>query len=165
MSLPLLFTVRRARPADAARLTTIARAAKARWGYPPQWLAAWEPQLALPPEYIAEHHVFAAERPDGTLIGVTALVAQNDHWLLEHVWVDPVCEGQGVGRALVRAALAAARKLTPQARVVLHADPHASGFYERLGGRRVGSVPAPMNGSPDRALPVYVFEAERAGRA
>lgn len=36
-------------------------------------------------------------------------------------------------------------------------DPFAEAFYLRLGARRVGSVPAPMPGAPERLLPELEF--------
>jgi hypothetical protein len=44
--------------------------------------------------------------------------------------------------------------------VELLADPFATGFYERLGARRAGEVPAPMPGARDRTLPRYEFVFE-----
>jgi hypothetical protein len=41
--------------------------------------------------------------------------------------------------------------------VELLADPYAQGFYERLGAKRAGEVPAPMPGAKDRTLPKYEF--------
>ena len=43
--------IRRALSGDSERLTQIARAAKAHWGYPEAWLAAWKPILRITPEY------------------------------------------------------------------------------------------------------------------
>src|SRR5262249_11759021 len=43
--------IRRALPADADRLSEIARTAKAHWGYPDAWLTAWAPILTITPEY------------------------------------------------------------------------------------------------------------------
>jgi hypothetical protein len=39
--------------------------------------------------------------------------------------------------------------------MVIEADPYAAGFYARLGALRKGSVPAPVEGDPDRTLPVF----------
>ncbi|HEX2092460.1 MAG TPA: GNAT family N-acetyltransferase, partial [Longimicrobiaceae bacterium] len=129
--------IRRAVPDDAARLSEIARAAKARWGYPPEWLDAWREELTLRPEYLAEHRVLAAEAADGP-VGVCALEDHADHWRLEHAWVDPAHQGRGIGQALVREALEIVRTIRPgKVRVV--SDPHAAGFYLGLGARPAGT--------------------------
>jgi hypothetical protein len=41
--------MRRAVFGDAERLSQIARTAKAHWGYPEAWLAAWAPVLSITP--------------------------------------------------------------------------------------------------------------------
>src|SRR5438128_97160 len=43
----------RARSTDAAKLSAIARAAKAHWGYPAHWLERWCEQLTITAEFIA----------------------------------------------------------------------------------------------------------------
>jgi hypothetical protein len=40
-------------------------------------------------------------------------------------------------------------------------DPGAVGFYERLGGRLAGSIPAPMPGDAGRVLPVLELTVEQ----
>jgi predicted N-acetyltransferase YhbS len=147
--------IRCAVPAEAARLTDLARAAKACWGYPAAWLAAWAADLAITPEYVGAHRVFAAEIA-GELVGVCAVEDLRERWALEHVWVARVQHGRGIGQALVWHALEAARAHRPGV-VQVTSDPHAAGFYERLGARRVGAVPAPMVDAPARELPLFEF--------
>jgi GNAT superfamily N-acetyltransferase len=73
--------------------------------------------------------------------------------MLEHVWVDPSCHGQGVGRALVEHATNEARGV-----IAVVADPNAERFYIKLGAVRVGDVNAPMPGAPSRKLPLLEFD-------
>jgi N-acetylglutamate synthase-like GNAT family acetyltransferase len=149
-------TLRKATGDDADALTDLAHRAKAHWGYPASWMREWDAQLTIIPGYIEMHDVWVADR-DGTVVGMCALEDRGARWLLEHVWVEPGLHGGGIGRALVFHALDAAR--ARQARVVeLLADPYASGFYERLGARHTGDVPAPMPGARDRTLPRYEFD-------
>lgn len=157
---PSTWTLRRAVPADAGRLTVLARAAKGHWGYPADWLAAWEAELTITPEYVAEHRVFVVEEGDA-LLGVSSIEDHGDHWVLENVWVDPGHQGRGIGKAIVRRALDAALAARPGV-VKIVADPHAGGFYERLGARRTGSLPAPMPGAPEREVPLYEIQAGEA---
>ncbi len=48
---------------------------------------------------------------DGRICGVLVLVEKDDHLLLDNVAVDPEAQGLGLGRRLVEAAEAAARRL------------------------------------------------------
>jgi GNAT superfamily N-acetyltransferase len=60
--------------------------------------------------------------------------------------------GSGVGRSLFEHARDRARELRLPV-LELSADPNAEGFYERMGAKRVGDVPAGMNGAASRVLP------------
>jgi GNAT superfamily N-acetyltransferase len=147
--------IRRARPDEASLLTEIAHAAKRHWGYPEAWLARWRESLTFEPEFIAESPVYLAER-DGVPVGCYALILGIPTAMLEHLWVRPEAMGRGVGRRLFEhAARTAAGSGARWLR--LDSDPHAVGFYERLGARRIGEVAADMDGVR-RALPRLIFE-------
>jgi ribosomal protein S18 acetylase RimI-like enzyme len=147
--------IRRATADDADALSDLAHRAKAHWGYPATWMREWDAQLTIIPGYLEMHDVWVSEE-DGAIVGMCALEDRQDRWNLEHVWVDPAAHGRGVGRALVLHALEEARRRHDGV-VELLSDPYASGFYERLGARRAGEVPAPMPGAKDRTLPRYEF--------
>jgi len=147
--------IRRATADDTDALTDLAHRAKAHWRYPAMWMRQWDAQLTILPGYLDMHDVWVADH-EGEILGMCALEDRGDRWHLEHVWVEPDVHGQGIGRALVIHAIEEAWRRRPGI-VDLLADPFASGFYERLGARRAGSVPAPMPGAKDRMLPQYEF--------
>jgi ribosomal protein S18 acetylase RimI-like enzyme len=147
--------IRRATADDADALSDLAHRAKAHWGYPAAWMREWDAQLTIIPGYLEMHDVWVSDE-DGAIVGMCALEDRKDHWNMEHVWVDPAAHGRGIGRALVMHALDEARRRHAGV-VELLSDPYASGFYERLGARRAGEVPAPMPGAKDRTLPRYEF--------
>lgn len=144
--------IRSARPSEARELSRLAYDAKASWGYPAEWLDAWREELTITEDYVERNLVFVADTGDG-LAGVAALERVRGEAVLEHVWVAAGYQRQGVGDALVRHVLAVAREAGDRI-VRVTSDPQALGFYERLGGRVTGRVPAPMPGEPDRALPI-----------
>jgi GNAT superfamily N-acetyltransferase len=152
--------IRRAAPDDAARLTAIARAAKAHWRYPTAWLAAWEPVLTITPDYIRREIVFVGMR-DGKPIGFYVLEPRGERWSLEHMWVEPDKHGCGAGRSLFAHALGTVRTLRPGV-LVIESDPFAAGFYARMGARQTGTVAAPMDGDPDRRLPLFEIDSRDA---
>jgi ribosomal protein S18 acetylase RimI-like enzyme len=151
-------TIRPARPADAARLTAIAFAAKRDWGYPAAWLAAWTPQLTVTSAYIRTHSVFVARGTRG-LCGFGALVETPRYWDLDHFWVHPDSMGRGVGRRLFRHLLRYVERRGPRMLRIV-ADPNAVGFYQRMGARRTGTVAAPI-GRVKRWLPRLVIPLGR----
>jgi predicted N-acetyltransferase YhbS len=144
--------IRRATSSDSDRATELARRAKAHWGYPADWLAAWDGELAITAADIDRHRTFVASL-DGEVVGVCQLQEGERGAMLENVWVDPHCHGRGIGRALVEHALAEAHGL-----IAVVADPNAEEFYVKLGARRVGEIHAPMPGAPARTLPLMEFE-------
>jgi GNAT superfamily N-acetyltransferase len=148
-------TIRDATPADGPRLSAIARAAKAHWGYPRSWLEIWEKDLTLTPEYLRAHRGFVALR-GGLALGLCVLEDRGEHWAIEHLWVDPSAQRKGIGRLLVEHALAVARRLRP-GRVQVVADPLAEPFYIRLGAVHRDDIPAPMPEAPQRRLPLLEF--------
>jgi predicted N-acetyltransferase YhbS len=147
--------IRAGMPQDAPELSNLAARAKARWGYPPDWLHAWRDELTITPAYLSQNQVLVAQA-GGEVIGTCALEDHGSSWALEHVWVEPAKHGAGVGRALVQRALAEARARRPGV-VTVKSDPNAVGFYLRLGARQIGVAPAPMPSAPDRVLTLLEF--------
>lgn len=144
---------RNATQSDAAALTALARDAKASWGYPAAWQAAWAQSLQVTPDYIGREVVWLAVH-DGDIAGFYALVARGQgRWLLDHFWVRPAWQGQGVGRAMFEHVVERVRALRPGV-LVIESDPNAAGFYVRMGAREVGSLVSPVKGDPLRRLPV-----------
>ena len=79
----------------------------------------------------------------GQLCGV---VMVKDFWNLCMLFVAPARQGQGVGRALVAAAIAACRGRSPKQAIRLIAWRNAVGFYERLGFVPVAQAPLTFAG-------------------
>ena len=149
-------SVRRATASDSERATELARTAKAHWGYPEEWLKAWETDLTVTARDIERHSTYVASLDD-EVVGVCQLQESDTHSFLEHVWVDPKAHGRGVGRALIEHARGSARGL-----IAIVADPHAEPFYLHLGARRVGEVAAPMPGAPSRKLPLLEMDGRQS---
>jgi len=148
--------IRSASVNEAAALTRLARASKASWGYPEAWLREWEDELTITPEWVRAHTVLIAER-QGRLVGMVGVGEGEFGPELSHLWIAPDCQGLGLGRTLVgKAREVAAVEHWPRLRIL--SDPHAQPFYEHLGAVHVGDVAAPVEGAPDRTLPVLHLE-------
>ena len=141
-----------ARPSEADALTEIAFAAKRHWGYPEHWIAHWCSLLTVTPDFIATHATYAA-RDGQSILGFTALAQSAGILCLEHLWVLPSAAGRGVGRALFHQAQQRARDLGFDT-FEIESDPHAAGFYERMGGERIGTNTTLLDGQP-RELPIF----------
>jgi GNAT superfamily N-acetyltransferase len=112
---------------------------------------------------MARQEIYAA-REGGGILGFAALACEGDTLRLEHLWVLPSEMGRGVGRALFRHAQERARDLGFNTFEV-ESDPHASGFYERMGAAQIRTSTSVLEGQV-REVPVFRVIASRlAGEA
>jgi len=103
-----MVTIRKALVDDSERLTEMSRQAKAGLGYPSDWLKAWESQLLFTPQYIRSEVVFVAEKA-GKVVGVIALI-EYPVPEIDHLWVDPSVQAQGIGSMLLVEAYSVAKE-------------------------------------------------------
>ena len=158
---PANSTIRRADPEEAASLTTIAHDAKRHWGYPEHWIAHWQDDLTISPDFIAANQVYVAER-EGDLLGFYALVIKNEKAELDHLWVAPAHIGSGLGKELFLHAMQTAAGQNINAVEIL-SDPNAAGFYRKMGAHQVGETTSEIDGQP-RTLPRLTVNAKKISR-
>ncbi|MGA8113052.1 MAG: GNAT family N-acetyltransferase [Actinocatenispora sp.] len=132
--------LRPARRGEASALTGLALRAKAHWGYDRAFLDACRDDLRLRPEDLAGRRVTVAER-DGRIVGFATLEGEPPAGELGMLFVEPAEIGRGVGRLLYRQVLRTAAQLGI-ARLTIGSDPHAEGFYLRMGAERVAPAEA-----------------------
>jgi GNAT superfamily N-acetyltransferase len=152
--------IRSATPEEAAHLSALALESKALWGYGRDQLDRWALDLTISPAEIALHATYVAET-SAKIVGFYQLRAGAASWILEHLWVQPAVTRQGIGSMLLNHALQTATN-SAQLRVLVTGDPNAAGFYEREGGMKIGTTPAPVPGDPNRVLPIYEFQPRSA---
>lgn len=145
--------IRRAHPDDSTWLTQIAHAAKRHWGYPERWISLWKDVLTITPEFILNNEVYVALGND-QIVGFYALMLNGDKLVLEHMWIAPEFIGTGIGGKLFNHAVETAVSLNAFM-IEIESDPHAEGFYQRMGAQRVGEMSADIDGQP-RLLPHLV---------
>ncbi len=117
-------------PEDSELLTSICRASKGYWGYPPEWLEWWKDELTIDEIDILEQHVSKILKYD-ELIGFFALNHKKDYIELEHLWIKPQYIGQGFGKLTLEYIQ---KNLIPiHAELHLLADPNAESFYHKNG--------------------------------
>jgi GNAT superfamily N-acetyltransferase len=143
---------RPARPADADALTELAVVSKRHWGYPESLIELWRDDLRFTADSIRRHIVLVAEF-SGDPIGVVAISVSEENAEVEHLWVHPRQMGNGVGRELLLRGARTARDAGAGS-LVIESDPHAEGFYRRIGAALVGSV---ASKPPGRRLPKLVL--------
>ena len=147
--------LRRARPAEAGELTELAMRSKAHWGYDDAFMAMCRAELTIAEERIAEATVIVAER-GGRTVGFGGLsVLEGAAGEIWDIFVEPSEIGRGIGHAVMLELIRQARAAGAR-RLVVDADPHARGFYEKLGFRFSRDVPS--GSIPGRTLPQLTLE-------
>lgn len=142
--------IARSKPSDAAALTEIAKAAKACWVYPKEWMEKWESELTVSPENIEEDFVFHLEQ-DGSIVGFYSLSENEQAFEIEHMWVAPEYMGKGLGKMLFEHAKQTAIEKGAK-KLRAESDPNAKGFYEKMGMHRTGEKESSI--IPNRMLPI-----------
>ncbi len=143
--------IRPAQPAEADQLTRIAFAAKRHWGYSEAMLQGWRAELTITAGQILRQPTYVAVARDRT-VAVGMLGAHPDGIELAHLWVRPDMIGRGVGRQLFAHLIQIART-AGFSQLYIEADPHAIGFYERMGAVQIGSVTT----AHERELPLLRY--------
>jgi len=80
---------------------------------------------------------------------------------MRNLWVAPEHMRQGFGRALLFHALQTAA-LGGASFIHIDADPNAESFYVACGAARIGEVPAPIAGQPNRIRPQLMLAVTRS---
>ena len=150
-------TVRPAHEQEARALSALCLRSKAHWGYGEEFMARSRASLTISPKFIATGRVFVAEPEGCAPLGVASVTPLKEDGVydLVHLFIEPSAMLKGVGRLLFEAATKKA-KADGAHRLVIQSDPHAVGFYRRLGATDAGE--APSDSIPERMLPMLHFE-------
>jgi GNAT superfamily N-acetyltransferase len=134
-------------------LTALCLRSKAHWGYDADFMARCVPVMTLSPQRIEGRHRVA--EADGRAAGFALLAPLKDGRVdLDLFFIEPAYIGTGVGRVLFAGIVELARALEFKVLEIV-ADPHAEGFYSRLGAVRVGVAESEVD--PGRQLPMLEF--------
>ena len=124
---------------------------KASWGYGPEEMAIFARELTFNGDDILSRADAAVATVGGEVVGYFTLRAHpNGVTELEHLFVHPDRFHQGIGKALLRAALRAAKDKDIDT-ITIIADPNSTGFYLKHGAVVVGEHKSSIKG---RTIPV-----------
>jgi len=136
-------------------LTNLANKAKSHWGYPPELMNLWRKQLVIQPGYLKENIVEVAFEGVKEIGFYSINIGTAE---LDNFWVDPEFIGTGIGKKMFQGVQDKMKEMGIQ-EIDIISDPNASGFYEKMGARRVGEVESVPIG---RILPKYMFSLPQA---
>lgn len=156
--------IRSATAQDAPILTGLSHQSKNYWDYPQEYFLIWEDELNITSEYIDEHQVFVYEVAARIIAFYSVVELEEDicvadvqlekgFWL-DHMFVDPMWIGKGIGRSLfAHLGSQCMAQLIKKVRIL--ADPHSGGFYDKMGCIYAGEYPSTIAG---RTTPLYILE-------
>lgn len=155
--------IRIALPGEAEALTAIAFAAKRTWKYPESYFEIWKDELTITNGYINDNIVFVAENAKQVVGFYSIVTVVNDFmagnvlvkkgFWLEHLFIEPSFQRKGIGCLLMKHALNYCKENWIDG-LKIFVDPHAKGFYEKMGATFIENSPSSIEG---RAIPVYFF--------
>ncbi len=128
-------------------------AAKSHWGYSQKMMDIWLPDLIVDEVVLASRHFWVLDT-EGRIAGVFSVSVDSEQCCeLEDFWVLPQMMGKGAGRIMFGfiQRWMQAQQVTE---LLIVSDPHAKGFYERMGAQEVGLQPSLPEG---RKLPVMRY--------
>lgn len=157
--------IRPARPNEAEELTRISLASKRYWKDPETYFQVWEKELTITPRYILKNKVFVAEA-EGRLAGYFSITEVKEDFLagkvpvqkgfwMEHLFLLPRYIGKGIGSRLMRFAKVYCQQ-NEISKLYLFSDPHAKGFYQKIGANYLGESPSSIKG---RTVPLFAYAA------
>lgn len=140
--------IRAAEPHEADALTAIALRSKAHWGYSQELIDLWASDLAVDPARCDGESTWLITL-DNVIVGFGEIDGNTAR--LDDLWIDPPYMKMGLGRLLLQQSMqnAADRGCTG---MEFEAEPHAVGFYERMGAQVIGEHVS--ESVPGRVLPI-----------
>ncbi len=143
--------IRPAKQNEAETLTRISFASKGYWNYPEEYFEIWKDELTITPEYIEKNTVFVykigtavvgyysiVELPEN--IEVSGIIIPKG-FRLEHMFIEPGHIGKGIGTAMFSHLKDRYGEIGISELGIL-SDPHAKGFYEKMGCRYLRDLPS-----------------------
>jgi len=131
-----LIQARPALPSDLQNLNDLLKASKAHWGYDEVFMKEFMENLGLSEDSFSQQSLFVVFI-EGVLAGFYGFAVGEDEILeLENFYLHPDFIGKGLGRQMWALCLQTA-KFLGHGEFLVWSDPHADGFYEKMGGKLV----------------------------
>ncbi len=121
---------------EANALSELASRSKSYWPYDEEYLRQCRSVPHVTGEDI-QKWPFIVAVAQGKLCGFSAVCEIKGEKMLDHLWIDPLYIGSGLGRTLFLEAVDNAKKLGWSS-FTIASDPYAEPFYKKMGAKRIG---------------------------
>ncbi|ARI77153.1 GNAT family N-acetyltransferase [Halobacillus mangrovi] len=140
--------IREACPEESDCLSEIAIQSKAYWGYDDWFLNSCKSDLTLTERYIKQNPTFVLES-NNEIHGFYSILLVKHR--LDHFFISPKSIGQGYGRKLWQHMVEICTMWNFSS-LTIESDPHAEGFYYKMGANWIGETESTV--FPSRNLPL-----------
>lgn len=141
--------LRKALDEEAEILSNVAIKSKAYWDYNEEFIDGCMEDLTISVEYIQKNYVYIFEDDDG-IIGFFAF-ERSEQDRLDFLYILPKFIGKGFGKVMWENIIREAKELGIKT-FTIDSDPHAKGYYEKMGATQIGETPSTVY--KDRVLPL-----------
>ena len=139
-----------AEPTEIEEINRLIESSKRYWGYSDELMEVWQRDLLVTRKDL-NSRTFWLMKINTEMVGVFSLSLLSEGiFELEDFWLNPSAIGNGLGRKMFQFMIHCLQS-TEATKLVIVSDPHAEGFYKKMGATRVKFV----NSKPEgRMLPV-----------
>ena len=135
--------IRVALNSDLEFLNEIIKASKSYWGYDVDFMKKFMEKFALTSDYIGQKNTYVASLETNN-VGLYSFSRNKDNQLeLDNFFLHPDYIGQGVGKIMWDHCVKSAKSYKDRF-FLLWSDPHAEGFYFKMGCEKIGERKSPM---------------------
>ncbi|MFD0771346.1 GNAT family N-acetyltransferase [Bacillus sp. CGMCC 1.60114] len=145
--------VREALLEEANELSNLALTSKATWNYSEEFILACKEVLTITERYIKNNYVYILEEKQ-EIIGFFSF-QRKEVDSLDFLYLHPNYKGKGYGRILWESVVQKAMELNIKS-FTIDSDPHAKGYYIKMGARLIGETPSTV--FKDRLLPLLQYD-------
>lgn len=110
--------------------------------------------MAITPGIIRSREFYVGRKNEEIIFFYSIKLLTEDRYELEDCWVAPQYISQGYGRILFNHLVRTLRSLGCSS-LLIESDPHAEGFYRRMGAVRIGEKPSRIEG---RMMPMLEYQ-------
>ncbi|WP_430791436.1 GNAT family N-acetyltransferase [Virgibacillus flavescens] len=141
--------IRKALEEEAGVLSCVAIKSKAYWDYDEKFINECKEDLTISTLYIQENYAYILEDEQG-IIGFFAFEA-GEHNSLDFLYILPRFIGKGYGKVMWAKIIQKAKEFGMKT-FTIDSDPHAKGYYEKMGAYQIAETPSTVY--KDRLLPL-----------
>lgn len=147
--------IRMADTADIKCLNSIMEQSKGYWGYDDDFMKKFMGRFGLNAGYISQKNTFVAASNNVDLGWYSFSRLEDGQLELDNFFLHPDYIGKRLGKMMWDQCIMSARNYTVPS-FILWSDPHAEGFYEKMGCIKIGERQSPM--LPNRFPAIYKYE-------